>query len=172
MELLILSDSHGKADRIAEALERNRGVDFAVFLGDGLRDLDRIDFGNTPVISVRGNCDFFSFSSYEAAPTELILNMGEYTVMIAHGHTLRVKEDIGYAVERAAEKGADILLFGHTHIKLDKYIPAGERIGNTVLEKPLRLFNPGSIGSPKDGRPSFGLIGIRGGSVLTSHGEL
>ena len=172
MELLIFSDSHGKSDRIAEALGRNRSADFAVFLGDGLRDLERVDFGGMPVISVRGNCDIFSLSPSNAAPNELILSWGEYTVLIAHGHTLGVKEDICRAAERAALAGVDLLIFGHTHMRLDKYFPAGELIGNTLLEKPLRLFNPGSIGSPKDGRPSFGIIGIRDGNILMSHGYL
>ena len=172
MELLVLSDSHGKSDRIAEAFSRNKLVDYVIFLGDGLRDLDRVDFGNTPVISVRGNCDVFGFSLYDNLPTELILNMGEYTLMIAHGHTLGVKQDIESAAARAAASGADILLFGHTHTRLDKYFPAGERIGDFITKKPLRLFNPGSIGSPAAGAPSFGIVGIRNGYILTSHGEL
>lgn len=172
MELLIFSDSHGKADRIAAVIGRNSSADFAVFLGDGLRDLARVDFGGMPVISVRGNCDVFSLFPSDTPPNELLLSWGEYTVLIAHGHTLGVKEDLHRAAEGAALRGVDILIFGHTHMRLDKYIPAGERIGDTVLKKPLRLFNPGSIGSPKDGRPSFGIIGIREGNVLTSHGYL
>ena len=172
MELLVISDSHGKADNRSAAFARNRGVDYIVFLGDGLRNLEYADLGNTPIISVRGNCDILGFSSEAPPPTELILKLGEYTLMIAHGHTLRVKEGLDFAISYASKKGVDILLFGHTHTRLDKYIPAGERIGDTVLQKPLRLFNPGSIGQPRFGNPSFGLLGIRGESVLLSFGEL
>ncbi|MBQ7383486.1 MAG: YfcE family phosphodiesterase [Clostridia bacterium] len=172
MKLLVISDSHGRADRIKDAFELNRDADYLIFLGDGIRNLEYAELGNIPIISVRGNCDLFGLSSDNPPPTELILNLGEYTLMIAHGHTLHVKEGLDFAISHAAKKGADILLFGHTHTRLDKYIPAGERIGNTVLQKPLRLFNPGSIGQPRFEAPSFGLIGIRGKDVLTSFGEL
>ena len=103
---------------------------------------------------------------------EQTVRFGEYNIMMMHGHSRYVKHGISSAAAHAAASGADILLYGHTHERLDKYIPDGEELGGTVLKKPLRVFNPGSIGAPHDGRYSFGIITIRGRDVLTSHGEV
>ena len=43
MRLLIVSDSHGRYERLSELLDRQRGVDALIFLGDGLADLERAD---------------------------------------------------------------------------------------------------------------------------------
>ena len=170
MTLIVLSDSHGRVDKIEAAVSKNKNAAAILFLGDGLRDLDRAELYGIPVISVRGNCDFFS--SLADTPEEQTVRFGEYNIMMMHGHSHYVKHGIGSAAAHAAASGADILLYGHTHERLDKYIPDGEELGETVLKKPLRVFNPGSIGAPRDGRYSFGLITIRGRDVLTSHGEV
>jgi predicted phosphodiesterase len=56
-----------------------------------------------------------------------------------------------------------LMLHGHTHCAEDRYYPAeGE-------DKPFRLFNPGSIGSPGYGRPPrYGYIEIRDGQILSN----
>ena len=56
---------------------------------------------------------------------------------------------------------ADIVLFGHTHERLEKYIPTDD--GG------FYLFNPGSIGGFK---PSYGIINIADSGILLSHGSL
>jgi predicted phosphodiesterase len=84
-----------------------------------------------------------------------------------HGHTRGVKSGLESAIYAAAEREADVLLFGHTHELEDKYMPEGG-----TLKKPLRIFNPGSLGSSYDGRGHFGLIQIKGGQILTSHGKI
>lgn len=172
MTLIVLSDSHGRVDKIEAAVAKNKNAAAILFLGDGLRDLDRAELYGIPVISVRGNCDFYGFSSLCDTPEERVLQFGEYNIMMAHGHSLYVKHGPQRAISRAAEAGADLLLYGHTHERLDKYIPEGEEIGGVVLKKPLRIFNPGSVGAPRDRRYSFGVITIRGKDILTSHGEV
>jgi predicted phosphodiesterase len=84
-----------------------------------------------------------------------------------HGHTRGVKSGIGEAISAAVQRDADILLFGHTHQPLEKYIPVEDSTEGEILKKPLRVFNPGSLGSG-----SFGLIDIRGKDVLMSHGSI
>ena len=57
MTLLILSDSHGRPDRVAEAIRRVR-PDGILFAGDGLRDLSYCDppvSGSCPLWAVKGN---------------------------------------------------------------------------------------------------------------------
>ena len=166
MKLIVISDTHGRPSRILEVIERNKSYDALIFLGDGLRDIDYVSVQIHGLYAVRGNCDSF-FA--DGIGEELFLRFDEYNIMITHGHRYGVKRGIETAAESAARKGADLLLYGHTHTPLEKYIPAGEKIGEMILQKPLRIFNPGSLG---DGEGSFGIIEIRGNSILMSHGRI
>jgi predicted phosphodiesterase len=65
------------------------------------------------------------------------------------------------------ELGADILVYGHTHVPVEYRLPPAE--GGTEERKPLILFNPGSIGD-RDG--SFGTITVRNGVILCGHGNV
>ena len=168
MTLLVLSDSHGRVNNISDAIALNKNAEAVLFLGDGLRDIERAETLGKPIISVRGNCDP-PLSDIHGVYT---LSFGEYNIMLTHGHLFSVKSSLDTYAAHAAECGADIALFGHTHIPLDRYLPAGCEVGGVTLKKPLRLFNPGSIGDPRGSRASFGVITIRGREVLTSHGEL
>ncbi len=169
MTLLVLSDSHGRVNKIEAALALNKNADAILFLGDGLRDISRAELEGKSVISVSGNCDAFTFS---AAPDEHMARFGEYNVLLTHGHAFYVKQTLSRAIAYAAQRDADLLLYGHTHTRHDEYFPEGTEIGGVTLRKPLHVFNPGSIGNPRDGRYSFGIITIRGKDILTSHGEV
>ena len=167
MELLIVSDSHGCAENIQCALERQiKTPDAVLFLGDGARDLDRLFLVDTPLWAVRGNCDW-SFSDY-ADKTERVLYLEGHTILMTHGHEWGVKGGLGALIAHAAEVGADIVLFGHTHKPYLKMLPVDEQVGKTVLSRPMYLFNPGSIGY--DG--NFGTLIVKGDIVLLSHGKL
>lgn len=172
MTLLVLSDSHGRVDNISRVCELNKGASAILFLGDGLSDLGRAELRGIPVVAVRGNCDVSSFTSGINAPNEHMERAGEYNILLTHGHLLGVKEGISRAILRAAQLGADILLYGHTHQSYEGYIAEGTDVGGIVLSKPLRVLNPGSIGRPRSGRASFGVITVRGKDILLSHGEL
>ena len=170
--LLVLSDSHGRADRVREAVCRSRGVDRILFLGDGLRDLSVLSpEDETGLLAVRGNCDGFSFLS-DGLPEERFLPLGAYHILMMHGHTHGVKSGWERAAAYAAARGADVLLFGHTHEPLSRYLPAGTVVGETVLTRPLHVFNPGSIGLPRGDAPSFGRIDLCEGGIVCSHGSL
>lgn len=165
MELLIFSDSHGRTDGMLWALDAQlRRPNGICFLGDGLRDLDALDDA-TAVYAVRGNCDWDSAAA--SYPSELLLHFEGHTLFLTHGHTYGVKGGVGALIAHAADVGADIVLFGHTHEPLSETIPAGTQIGNRVLERPMYLFNPGSIGYEH----SFGTLLLSGDAVLFSHGS-
>ena len=170
--LLVLSDSHSRADRVREVIQSHRRADTVLFLGDGMRDLDLLDADDfSRVCAVRGNCDGFSFLSADT-PTERLLRFGDYTVLMMHGHTHDVKSGLGRAVAYAAERGADVLVFGHTHVAQEQYLPEGTSVGGVTLSKPLYVLNPGSIGKPMGDRPTFGLIDLGKQGILLSHGHL
>ncbi len=172
ISLLVLSDSHGRADRVREAVARGRGADRILFLGDGLRDLSVLSpEDEAGLLAVRGNCDGFSFFA-DGLPEERFFPAHAYHILMMHGHTHGVKSGWERAAVYAAARGADVLLFGHTHEPISVYLPAGTTVGETVLARPLHVFNPGSIGLPHGGAPSFGRIDLRSDGIVCSHGTL
>ena len=167
MELLIFSDSHGRAENMSLAIDRQvKAPDAILFLGDGARDIDRLFLVDTLLWAVRGNCDWYA-SDY-ADKTERLLYLEGHTILMTHGHEWGVKGGLGGLISHAADVGADIVLFGHTHVPTLTTIAAGETIGKNVLSRPMYLFNPGSIGY--DG--SFGTLTLTGETVLFGHGKL
>lgn len=165
MTLLVLSDSHGRADRVRAAMALNPDAAAVFFLGDGLRDLPEAD--RCPILPVKGNCDVFTLFDVDPAPEERLEFFGGKRILSMHGHTRSVKSGIMGAAAAGLEANADIVLFGHTHTPLEYRIPAGEKMFGRVLERPLYLFNPGSIGAGE-----FGVITLQNGEVLLSHGRL
>ncbi len=177
-ELLVISDTHGSAYTVKEVLAQLNFRPWAVlFLGDGLRDLDTIStdprYEGLSVYSVAGNCDKFGFFPADAPDVRSVM-VGELKILMMHGDTFGVKHGLGEAQRYAAQQEADVLLYGHTHAPFAKTIAAGEYIGGGVtLQKPLVVANPGSLGRPGYGRdPSFGVLTVRNGQVLFSHGVL
>ena len=82
-------------------------------------------------------------------------------IVYTHGDLFGAKYGNGGLVSLAKEKGADIVLFGHTHSPLVEYI--------SEYEKPFYLFNPGSAGH-REG--SYGVITLsEGAEPLFSHGN-
>ena len=171
MKLIVLSDSHGARDRIDKVISLSKDYDAILFLGDGLADLYGGGYGG--VISVRGNCDLsWIWGDGERAPAEQMMTFDGFRFLMAHGHTLSVKSGIESAMNHAYESGADVLLYGHTHVPDERYFPEGSEFCGVVSDRPMYAFNPGSIGSPRDGSPCFGIIEIRNGQILFSHGRL
>ena len=106
--------------------------------------------------AVRGNCDFSSLYPAEA------LEVFEHNlIFFCHGHHYGVKYTLDDFARAVKDRGAAIGLFGHTHLPTLE-----ERDGVT-------LFNPGSIGAPRFGGPSYGLLQLyENGEVKLQHKEL
>ena len=162
MKLIVISDTHGHADeRIERVLQMHRDCDAVLFLGDGIRDLLGLDVRNLFV--VRGNCDFYC---PDDVPTERFLTFDGVKILMMHGHTHSVKSGTARLEAYARARGADAVLYGHTHVKEERYCRGhGE-------EKGIYLFNPGSLGEPRGDAPSFGVIEIKKGQLLLSLGYL
>ncbi len=174
MKLVVFSDVHGRRHRVEELLALHANADAVLFLGDGIRDLpDSLHHGGWSFAGVRGNCDLlWGESSDFSFFHEILLNFDSYTVMMMHGHMHNVKSGTDAAILYAAQRGADVLLYGHTHIPEERYLPEGTIIGAVTLSKPMWVMNPGSLGAPRFGDPSYGLIQIQRGQLLLSHGTL
>ena len=184
MKLMIASDIHGSAyfcERLLEAFDRET-ADRMLLLGDILyhgprNDLPRgyapkqvlamLNAVKTCLFCVRGNCDF-AVSQWEDAPEEQLLHFEGHTLLLTHGARYGVKSGTGLLETAAAQKGADVVLFGHTHEPYLHSIAAGERVGERTLSRPMTLFNPGSIGYGG----SFGHLLLTGETVLFSFGSV
>ncbi len=170
MNILVFSDSHGWRGRIEEAIERQiKKPDAIIFLGDGLRDIVSARLGDVPIYTVSGNCDAGSIFSDDNIPTEQNLIIGDKRIFFTHGHKYGVKSTLSPLLSEGIKRGADIILFGHTHIPFERTL-TGENEYGFKTDKSIYIMNPGSIGEYPY---SFGniTVDIRG-NILLSHGTL
>ena len=167
MDILVFSDSHGHAEKIREAIDRQiKKPDAIIFLGDGLRDISYADIEDVPVYTVRGNCDTLVFTY---APDDRCLELGGKRIFLTHGHRYGVKNTLSPLLSEAAARKADVVLYGHTHEGYERELSENNEYG-LKLEKTLYIMNPGSIGSYPY---IFGTIMIdKNGRVILSHGTL
>ena len=161
MKILVASDSHGDRLSLLTVLERcEHRMDMFVFLGDGVRDAEYALslYPRVPRVIVRGNCDMFADA--DEYPEEALFEADGVSFLAVHGHRLGVKGGLGSAAKYAHGKGADVLLYGHTHRSDDTAIGTGN--GD------LRAINPGSIG--RGG--TFALVETVGGKIVCGFAEV
>ena len=173
MKLLIASDIHGAAEwceRLVAAIEREQ-PDRVVLLGDllyhGPRNDLPADYDPRRVIGllssidpaplcVRGNCDaevdqmVLPFPIMDTMATIRDEEAGR-TLWLTHGHVF------GPGLHNSTDRlppleDGDAFVYGHTHIKVNTCLTAEEN-------KTFMVFNPGSVGIPKDGTHSYGIYG-------------
>lgn len=158
MTSLIVSDLHGREALFRRLLKIQGHLDYIFFLGDGYADAERIAEQDSDAlfVGVRGNCDAF----FCRATEEMTLDLDGVRIFLHHGHTSGVKHGLGGACASALRAEADVCLFGHTH---ERHLSYEQNEGR----KPFYLFNPGSIGAGE-----YGIMEIRRGEVLLSHGKL
>ena len=160
MKILVFSDSHSNYKHILKAIETHNGIaDLVVFLGDGLRDVERVKeiYPNLHFFAVKGNCDVFSSSGYSDYS---VLDLDGIKILITHGHLFGVKSGYDRILYRAEELGADAVFFGHTHEPID--------FSTYVGEKRIHLFNPGSIAYGG----TYGVVNTANGILVCSHGKI
>ncbi|MBE6587170.1 MAG: YfcE family phosphodiesterase [Ruminococcaceae bacterium] len=157
MKILVFSDSHGAYSKMESAVRVHPDADMIFFLGDGLRDADRLfdELRHIPHVAVKGNCDIASSFGGESYLDEQTVDLGGVRIFSCHGHKYGVKSSELNLWLRAKEKDAALALFGHTHEPFERYYEG------------VRLFNPGSIGMG-----SYGVIYIEKGAVVASHGKV
>ncbi len=152
MKILVVSDTHGRWGALYNVIKAYPDADTVIHLGDGNDDLERIraEFPRQTLVGVAGNCDFFAASGTRSA---CVLDADGKTVFFTHGHNYRVKSGEGLLEQAARARNADICLYGHTHV------PCCE------CRNGLYIMNPGSLGHPRDGRPTCGIIEINNGCI-------
>lgn len=117
-----------------------------IHLGDMMYDAEEVAerYPQLPFCMVPGNCDGWG----TAVPVKKNITLEGKSILLSHGHRWGVKSGYDMAISDARAVGADILLFGHTHV------PYCQR-----LEDGLWVMNPGPA------RSSYGLIEIIDGQI-------
>ncbi len=166
-KILVFSDLHYASEPLRKALISHPEARYAIFLGDGLRNFRDVikDFPDLTVSFVRGNCDISVDHETLGAPTVQSASYENVRVFFCHGHTLGVKTELGISalLAHAKHNGADIALFGHTHVPFHEEYDVGNG-------KKISVFNPGSIGEPHAGHDfSYGILTVSDGSFKLSH---
>ena len=145
MRILVVSDTHNKHEYLDMAIEEVQ-PDRIFHLGDGDGcEIYMEAVAGCPVEIVRGNCDFASI-----LPAEVVMRVGAHVVMLTHGHYYQVNYGTEELIEAAREKGADVVMYGHTHVP-----EISEHHGVLVI-------NPGSISYPRQRgkEPSYAVVEV------------
>lgn len=147
MKVLIVSDTHKKNENYFRVVEKLK-PDMVIHCGDAEgSEYALTQAADCPVEIVLGNNDFFS-----DLPRERMLDIGSYKVWVVHGHNYYVSMGNERLKREAAARGADIVMYGHTHK------PVVDR------DKSVTAVNPGSLSYPRqDGhRPSYIIMELDG----------
>jgi len=107
----------------------------------------------TCAITTRENKDYL-----KALPQQIQIEAASHRLMLVHGSPRKINEYLYWdrpdaSFERIARQaGAEIILFGHTHL------PYKKQVSETWF------INCGSVGKPKDGNPRAGYVMLRTGT--------
>ena len=146
MKILVVSDTHGRDERLEAAVELEQPFDYLIHCGDVEgREFFIEALADCPCTIVAGNNDFFSDLPREA---EIVLE--GHKIMVTHGHNYGVSMDLYGISEETAARECEIVFFGHTH--------------KPVIEKKngVLVINPGSLSFPRqeNRKPSYIIMEI------------
>lgn len=155
MRILVISDTHRNLSRVYKVINDIRDkIEVVIHCGDVVEDADAIRnrYSDLRVYNVRGNCDYGS-----AVPNENIFVIEGKRFFVTHGDMYGVNWSTDRLCYRGAEVGADVCLYGHTHIPDIEYYDG------------MVIMNPGSPTNPRGGSKfSYGIIKIEDGIVTPS----
>ena len=150
MKILLVSDTHGRDKVLKEVVELEK-PEFLCHMGDveGSEDYIR-GLAKCPLAMVSGNNDFWT----DLNP-EVTFELQGFRIFMTHGHYYYPHAGMDRLIYAGKEKGADIVLFGHTHL------PTLE------IEKDIIVANPGSLSYPRQQgrRPSYMILELEKGKV-------
>ena len=133
MKILIVSDTHGHNKDLEKVLDKVGPIDALIHCGDVESQEDYIAaLAGCPAFIVAGNNDYFS-----NLDREIEFALDGFKILLTHGHYYGVSMGNEKILEEGRGRGADIVMFGHTH--------------RPCLEQhdDITLLNPGSLSYPR-----------------------
>ena len=109
MKVVVFSDAHGNKQAIKRIIEFNPDADYVISLGDS--ECRHSFLLNLDIIAIKGNYPRDGGVSYES-----ILEIEGKRLFLTHGHKFGVVNDLEKLLAKGKRIGADVLLYGHTHI--------------------------------------------------------
>lgn len=111
MKLLVFSDSHSDVENMVRITQEEQ-PDRILHLGDMVSDAQALAarFPSIPLHGVPGNNDYG-----ESGAKEQMLSLAGKKLFLSHGHQYGVKAGISRLQAQGVSRGADFVLFGHTH---------------------------------------------------------
>lgn len=158
MKIIAFSDTHRRFERVEKLFEKTHlYADIFCFAGDGLDDVENMFYlyPTKPIHQVAGNCDWGAMEKFID-----VFEVEGHKILLTHGHLQNAKYGPDGLLRSARDNGCDLVIFGHTHEKLCEYHDG------------IYLVNPGSLGHPHDGVPSYAVIDVSQKGILVSHIEL
>ncbi len=104
---VVFSDIHGDTLSLLKLKKYTLECDGAFFAGDGINMLE--NFTQKEWRSVKGNCDF-------EGEREQFFEVDGVKIFLTHGDLYSVKSGYLRLSLRAKQLGADVVIFGHTHM--------------------------------------------------------
>lgn len=138
MKILIVSDTHGNQERMKEIIQKEKPFEVLVHAGDMEDSIGGVlGYTDYSIRIVSGNCDY----GY-GYPKEDFFRLGDKKVLLTHGYLCRgihfnPLNGIEPLADYARYRGADILIYGHTHIPDIREMDG------------LMIINPGSLSLPR-----------------------
>lgn len=177
MRIGLLSDTHGDLKAFERALEVMGDCDYYLHTGDVLYHgpRNRLPEGYGPaqlaerlremenIYFVHGNCDADvdqTVTGHDLSYAHRVVELDGIKFFMIHGYL----ESVESRIRKAAESGAHVLIYGHTHVK------------ELYRAEDMVCLNPGSCSLPKDGLASCAvcddgmvkLLSCEDGSVLSA----
>lgn len=145
MQVLVISDSHGRGEIVDRIIRRHKDARHIFFLGDKVSDIEdfRYEYTDKTFHIVSGNCDFVSeYPSFDMVKLE------KTDILFCHGHSFDVKSSLSRITAFAENSGCKLALYGHTHI------PAIDFKGGVTL------VNPGSVSKGRVTKNTYAIVDI------------
>ncbi len=122
---IVLSDTHGNVSAIEKLYDKMKEADYIFHLGDHYYDMEIFKEFEDKIISVKGNCD--------GGGEDKELEIEGIKILLTHGDKYHVKFSLSRLIIRAKEINANVVFYGHTHVKRENE------------EDGVKMVNPGNM---------------------------
>ena len=151
-KLVVVSDSHGRFERLSTIVAKHPHAQAYIHCGDSETSASKL----LPFVGVAGNNDrFYEFNE------QLILTIENVKILVIHSHQFLAFQRNQKLVQKAKAIGAQLVLFGHSHV-----------YEVTTIDG-ITLVNPGSCYYNRDGKkPCYAVVFIENKEIVVQRLEV